>query len=102
MGERTRKLLTLRARTDHDLLVLVNREMDRGFALVDAATTRNSPLFAQAEKAFATATAMLPRISGLSVDDRQRIEAKVKQLRSRMDEVPAYANLRSYPASMAS
>ena len=97
MGERTRKLLTLRARTDHDLLVLVNRELDRGSALVDAATTRNSPLFAQAEKAFATATAMLPRIAGLSADDRQRIEAKVEQLRSRLDEVPAYANVRSVP-----
>jgi hypothetical protein len=102
MGERTRKLLTLRARTDHDLLVLVNRELDRGFALLDVATTRNSPLFAQAEKAFAAATAMLPRIAGLSADDRQRIESKVRQLRSRMEEVPAYANLRSYPASVAS
>ncbi len=103
MGERTRKLLTLRARTDHDLLVLVNRELDRGFALLDAAaTTRNSSLFAQAEKAFEAATAILPKIAGLSADDRQRIEAKVEQLRSRMDEVPAYANVRSYPASMAS
>ncbi len=102
MGERTRKLLTLRTRTDHDLLVLVNRELDRGFAFLDAATTRNSPLLAQAEKAFATATAMLPRIAGVSADDRQRIEAKVKELCSRMDEVPAYSNVGSYPASMAS
>jgi hypothetical protein len=102
MGERTRKLLTLRARTDHDLLVLVHRELDRGFALLDVATTRNSPLFARAEKALAAATAMLPRIVGLSADDRQPIEAKLKQLRSRMEEVPDYANLRSYPASVAS
>jgi hypothetical protein len=102
MGERTRKLLTLRARTDHDLLVLVARELDRGFALLDVATTRNSPLFAQAEKAFAAATAILPRIAGLSADDRQRIEAKVEQLRSRIEEVPAYANVRSHPASIAS
>ena len=102
MGERTRKLLTLRARTDHDLLVVVNRELDRGFALLDVATTRNSPLFALAEKAFEAATAMLPRIAGLTADDRQRIEAKVKQLRSRMEEVSAHANVRSYPASIAS
>jgi hypothetical protein len=102
MGERSRKLLTLRARTDHDLLILVNRELDRGFALLDVATTRNSPLFAQAEKAFAAATAMLPRIAGLSAGDRQRIEAEVRQLRSRLDEVPAYANVRLYPALIAS
>jgi hypothetical protein len=102
MGERTRKLLTLRARTDNDLVVLVNKELDRGLSLMDPATTESSPFFAQAEKAFATATAMLPRITGLSADDRQRIEAKVEQLRSRMAEVPAYANVRSYPASAAS
>jgi hypothetical protein len=96
------KLLTLRARTDHDLLVLVKRNLDRGFALLDVATTRNSPLFVQAEKAFAIATAMLPRIAGLSADDRQRIKAKVEQLRFRFDEVPAYADVRSYPASIAS
>jgi hypothetical protein len=102
MGERTRKLLTLRAGTDHDLPVLVNRELDPGFALLDVATTRNSPLFAQAEKALATATAMLPRVAGLSADGHQRIKAKVEQLRSRLDEVSAYANLRSYPASVAS
>ncbi len=102
MGERTRKLLTLRARTDHDLLVVVNRELDRGYTLSDAATTRNSPLFVQAEKAFATATAILPRIAGLSADDRVRIDAKVEQLRLKIGEVPAYANVRPYPASMAS
>jgi hypothetical protein len=102
MGERTQKLLTLRARTDHDLLVLVQRELDRGVAFLDAVTTRNSPLFAHAEKAYATATTMLSKIAGLSADDRQRIETKVKELRDRMDEVPAYANVRSHFASAAS
>jgi hypothetical protein len=34
------------------LLVLVSRELDRGFALLDVATTRTSPLFAQAERAY--------------------------------------------------
>ena len=60
MSTNTKKLRVLRSRTDHDLLVLVQREIDRGLALVDVATTRNSPLFAQAEKAFATAQTMFP------------------------------------------
>ena len=102
MGDRTRKLLTLRARTDHDLLILVNKELDRGFAFVDSARTRNSPLFVQAEKASALAAAMLPRISALSADDRQRIDAKAEQLRCRMDGLPAFANVASYPLSVAS
>ena len=102
MSDRTRKLVELRARTNHDLLVLVTRELDRGFVLVDVATTRNSPLFARAEKALATAATMFPRIPGLPEDDRLRMEGKVKQLRILLDRVPAYANLRSYPASVAS
>jgi hypothetical protein len=84
------------------LLVLVSRDLDRGFALVDVATSRNSPLFAQAEKAIATATAMLPRISDVSQSDRVQIEARVNELRSRLDQIPVYANVRPYPASFAS
>ena len=102
MGERTRKLLTLRARTDHDLLRLINRELDRCSALLDVATDRNSPLFAQAETAFATATAILPRISVLNADDRQRIEVRVEERRTRLEEIPACANARPYPATRAS
>lgn len=102
MSDRTKKLVALRARTDHDLLLLVQRELDRGFALVDVVTARNSPLFAQAEKAIATATAMLPRISGVSQGDRVQIEARLKELRSRLAQVPAYSNVRPYTASVAS
>jgi hypothetical protein len=33
MSDRTKKLVSIRHRTDHDLLILVSRELDRGFAL---------------------------------------------------------------------
>jgi hypothetical protein len=102
MSSNTQKLRVIRSRTDHDLLILVQRELDRGFALVDVATSRNSPLFAKAHKAHHTATAMFPRIFGLSQDDWLHVEARLKELRSRLDHVPAYANVRSYPASFAS
>ena len=102
MSDRTTKLVALRARTNHDLLVLVQRDLARGFALVDVATSRNSPLFAQAERAMAMATAMLPRISGVSQGDRVQIETRLKELRCRLDQIPAYANVRPYPASFAS
>ena len=103
MSTNTQKLRVLRSRTDADLLVLVNCEINRGFALVDVATTRDSPVFAQAEKAHDTATALFPRIAGLPESDRLRIETKVKELRSRLDQVPADANVGSYyPASFAS
>jgi len=101
MSERTQKLVSIRHRTDHDLLVLVNRELDRGFALVESATTRNSPFFAQSKKAHETATTLLARIAGLSLDDRLRIEASLKELRSRLDRVPVYADV-PYRAAVAS
>jgi len=100
MGDRTRKLVALRARTDRDLLVLVQRELNTGFSLLDAATTSNSPLVAKAEKALSTATALLPRISDVSLADKKRIEGKVKELRSRLVLMPVYG--RSFPASFAS
>ena len=101
MSDRTKKLVSIRQRTDHDLLVLVSRELDRGFALVDVATTSTSPLFAQAEKAYKTAMAILPRISGISLGDRFRIESGLKELRSRLDRVPVFAKVERYTASVA-
>jgi len=102
MSSNTQKLRVLRARTDHDLLVLIDRELDRGFALVDVAPSRNSPLYAQVVKALSTATAMMPRISGASEEERARIERKVKELEERARLVPPYANVRAFPATFAS
>ena len=101
MSDRTRKLVTIRNKTDHDLLVLVQRELDRGLTLVDVATIRTSPLFAQAEKAYKTAAAIFPRISGISLSDRFRIESGLKELRSRLDRVPVFAKVERYTASVA-
>ena len=102
MSDRTRKLVSIRHRTDHDLLILVQRELDRGFSLVDLATTRTSPLFAQAEKAYAMSSTLLPRISGLSEGDRLHLESRLKQLRFRPDQVATFARVERYPASVAS
>jgi hypothetical protein len=102
MSTNTQKLRVLRSRTDHDLVVVLSRELDRGFALVNAVRSRNSPLFAQAVEAYDTAKSLLPRISGISQDDRLRTEDKVKELRSLLDQVPVYANMRPYPTAFAS
>jgi len=101
MSERTQKLVSIRHRTDHDLLVLVKRDLDRGFALVESATARNSPLFAQAQKAHETATTLLSKIAALSLDDRLRIESSLKELRSKLNQVPTLARV-EFPAAVAS
>jgi hypothetical protein len=102
MSERTQKLVSIRRRTDQDLLVLVQRDLDRGFTLVDLAATRNSPFFTQAEKAHGTATTLLSKIAGLSLDDRLRIEASLQELRSRLNQVPTLSKMERFPASVAS
>lgn len=96
MSTDTQKLRVLRARTDSDLVVLVQRQVDRGFALVDAARSRHSPLFSQAEKAHATATVLLPRLASLSDADRLRFESRIEELKAKLERVPLYANLRPY------
>ena len=101
MCDRTRQLVSIRHHTDHDLMILVSRELDRGFALVDVATTRTSPLFAQAEKAYDTARAILPRIADLSEGDRLHFESRLKELRARLDQVATFARVERYSASVA-
>ena len=101
MSERTQKLVSIRHHTDHDLLVLISRELDRAFALLDVATTRTSPLFAQAEKAYDTARAISPRISDLSEGDRLHFGSRLKELRVRLDQVATFAKVERYTASVA-
>ncbi len=102
MPERTQKLIALRARTDHDLWVLVQRELSRGLAALGAATIRRSPAFTQADRAYQMATTLLPKISGLSQPDRLNAERKLAKLRFRLDQVPMYANVSPFRAAAAS
>src|SRR5689334_11705975 len=102
MSSNTQKLRVLRARTDHDLITLIRRELDRGFVLVNVAVSRNSPLFSQAEKAWQTASMLLPKIQELPQDARSRMECELKQLRSLLDQVPTCVNPGPYRAYVAS
>jgi len=102
MSSNTSRLRLLKARTDHDLLTLINHELDRGFALVESVTSRNSPLFSQATALHDEARALLARIALLSDDDRFPIEARLRDLRHRLNNVRLYANARPYPSAVAS
>ena len=102
MSDRTRKLIALRNRTDQDLLVLVNREIERGLALAELPGSRSSQLHAQAGRSYQTAKSLLPRISCLSESERARVEGLLQQLRSRLDSVPGFDRGGPLPASLAS
>ncbi len=94
MPASTQKALALRAKTDADLLVLINRELDRALGILEAANIRNSRKFAQGEKAMEMAMRWLPTIGGLSQCDSLWIKAnaKVNRLRSQLDRLPVSAS----------
>ncbi len=102
MSSNTQKLRVLRSRTDHDLMLLVQREIDRGLALVDLVKSRTSPRFGQAEQALSTAMALLDRVCGLDRDSRERVDGQLTQLRTLLEQVPPYANIPPYRISAAS
>ena len=84
------KLAVLRAKTDRDLLILTQRELDRALTLADVASTKGSPLFAQAQAVYEMVATLLSKSSGFSQADRVRIEAKLKALRYSLDLVPSH------------
>ena len=85
---RESKLLELRRKTERDLLHLVRRELDRGLTLADLAATKESALYAQAERVYQTAKAWLPLVSVLNRHERLELEFRLKDLRSALDQVP--------------
>jgi hypothetical protein len=84
---RETKLVQLRSKTDRDLLILVRRELERALALADVATNKQSPLYAQAIGICETAKVLLPKISGLSRDERRKLELKLKDLQAMLDRL---------------
>jgi len=95
------KLAELRARTDQELLVLIQRELDRALTLADASGNRESAFYGEAEKAYRKVVTLLPKVPDMRQGDRARIEGTVKELRFRLDQVPAAARAQRHPASFA-
>ena len=72
------ELEQLRARTDRELVALIERELDRGLELARSADQH----WAGAEKVSAEARKLLPKVYNLN--ERLRLERKVRELREVM------------------
>jgi hypothetical protein len=96
------KLAELRARTDRELLTLIQRELDRALTLADVAANRESAFYGEAEKAYRKVITLLPKAPDMRRGERARIETTVKELRFRLDQVTAVAKVERHPASFAS
>ena len=96
------KLAELRARTDRELLVLIERELDRALVLADVAANRESAFYGEAENGYRSVITLLPKAPNIWGSVRARIEASVKELRFTLDQVPAAARAQRRSASFAS
>jgi hypothetical protein len=82
------KLAELRARTDRDLVRILNSDLERALALASVAATRHSVFRSQAEVMYTRARKLLPELSGLTADELAQLEARLKELAMALDLVP--------------
>jgi hypothetical protein len=94
------KLAELRARTDRDLVRILNTDLERALALASVAATRHSVFRSQAEVMYTRAKTLLPELSGLAADELAQLEAKLKELAMALDLVPGTMDLEEEPAAI--
>jgi hypothetical protein len=87
------KLAELRARTDRDLVRILNADLERALALAGVAATRHSVFRSQAETVYARAKTLVPKLSGLTADELAQLETKLKELGMALDLVPGTMDL---------
>jgi len=76
------ELEQLRARTDRELVALIDRELDRGLGWARSADRH----WADAERVSAEARKLLPKVYNLN--ERLRLERKARELREAMGGFP--------------
>jgi len=94
------KLAELRARTDRDLVRILNADLERSLALAGVAATRHSVFRAEAEAVYTRAKALLPKLSGITADQLAQLEAKQKELGMALDLVPGTMDLEEETAAV--
>jgi len=94
------KLAELRARTDRDLVRILNADLERALALASVAATRHSVFRSQAEAMYARAKKLLPELSGASADELAQLESKLKELSMALELVPGTMDLDEEAAAL--
>jgi hypothetical protein len=92
------KLEELRARTDRDLVRILNVELERSLVLANVAATKHSVFHSQAEARYNQAKVLLPKLSGLTAGEHAELESKLKELGMALDLVPGTMDLEEEPA----
>ena len=86
-SSKSSKLAELRQKTDRQLLIVIQNELERGLTLADLAASKESALYARAERAWEKAKSLLPKINGVNTDERRQLELQLKDLRATLGRV---------------
>jgi hypothetical protein len=87
------KLTELRAKTDLDLVRILNADLDRALAQAGVAATKHSVFRAQAEGVYSRVKLLMPRLSRLGEGESAALENKLKELGMALDLVPGTMDL---------
>jgi hypothetical protein len=90
----TSKLIELRSKTDRELSLVVQREVERGLVLASMAATRRSPLHIKADNIYSKMKALLPALNG-DQGGRSHLESKLAELRAALDQTSAKEKFQS-------
>lgn len=93
------KLAELRARTDRDLVRILNADLERSLALANVAAGRGSVFRVEAEAVYQRARVVLTEISGVPDREIHELEGKLKELGMALDLVPGTMDLEARAAA---
>ena len=84
---RETNFVELRHKTDQGLVLLVQKEIDRGLTLAKTAVTSKSKQYVQAERAYLMSESWLLLISDLNRDERRDLELRLQELKSALQRL---------------
>jgi hypothetical protein len=87
------KLAELRARTDRDLVRILDVDLERALALASVAATSHSIFRSQAEAMYTRAKRLLPQLYEVTARERAELESKLKELSMALELVPGTMGL---------
>ena len=84
---REAKLVALRCKADRELIFLLRTELARGLRFAEAALTKESEIYVQAERAYLMSRAWLRLVYDLGRDERRELEFRLENLKSVLERL---------------
>jgi len=83
------KLGELRARTDRQLLLVIMRELERALPMATTAASKESPLYARAEKAYLKVKPLVSKVEAVTDEQKSALERKLTEIQAALAKAAA-------------